>query len=106
MQRTCSIRRIPKERRVGSLPASRLIPVARTNMSDSSNVKSSSRERNAFEGNSNSIDPTFKTNANPAIDYAKHRSRSHRALIRVYNAAGNLIETHEHAGDFKESLSG
>ncbi len=24
------------------------------------------------------------------------------ALIRVYDEAGNVIETHEHAGDFKE----
>jgi len=24
------------------------------------------------------------------------------AVIRVYDAAGNLIETHEHKGDFKE----
>jgi alkylated DNA nucleotide flippase Atl1 len=23
--------------------------------------------------------------------------------FRVYDAAGNVIETHEHAGDFKES---
>ena len=30
------------------------------------------------------------------------RSRSHRAVIRVHDAAGNVIETHEHAGDFKE----
>ena len=37
-----------------------------------------------------------------AIGYAKHRSRSHHAVIRVYDEAGNLIETHEHAGDFKE----
>jgi hypothetical protein len=37
-----------------------------------------------------------------AIDYAKHRSRSCRAVIRVYNESGNVIETHEHAGDFKE----
>ncbi len=37
-----------------------------------------------------------------AIGYAKHRSRSHRAVIRVYDAAGNVIETHEHAGDFKD----
>ncbi len=29
-----------------------------------------------------------------AIDYAKHCSRSHHAVIRVYDAAGNLIETH------------
>jgi hypothetical protein len=37
-----------------------------------------------------------------AVGYAKHRSRSHHAVIRVYNAAGNVIETHEHTGDFKE----
>jgi hypothetical protein len=37
-----------------------------------------------------------------AISYAKHRSRSHEAVIRVYDAAGNVIETQEHAGDFKE----
>ena len=37
-----------------------------------------------------------------AIDCAKFRSRSHRAVIRVYDEAGNVIETHEHAGDFRE----
>jgi hypothetical protein len=37
-----------------------------------------------------------------AIDYAKCRSRSHRAVIRVFDDAGNVIETHEHTGDFKE----
>jgi len=26
----------------------------------------------------------------------------HNAVIRVYDAAGNVIETHEHVGDFKE----
>ena len=26
----------------------------------------------------------------------------HDAMIRVYDAAGNVIETHEHKGDFKE----
>jgi len=36
-----------------------------------------------------------------AIGYAMHRSRSHHAVIRVYDATGNVIETHEHAGDFK-----
>jgi hypothetical protein len=41
-------------------------------------------------------------NASDAIDYAKHNSRSHDAVIRVYDAAGNLIETHQHKGDFKE----
>ena len=42
------------------------------------------------------------TKPDDAIGYAKFRSRSHDAVIRVYDAAGNLIETHEHAGDFKE----
>jgi hypothetical protein len=37
-----------------------------------------------------------------AIGYAKFRSRSHDAVIRVYDEAGNVIETHEHVGDFKE----
>ena len=37
-----------------------------------------------------------------AIDYAKFFSRSHDAVIRVYDEAGNVIETHEYAGDFKE----
>jgi hypothetical protein len=37
-----------------------------------------------------------------AIGYAKFLSRSHDAVIRVYDEAGNVVETHEHAGDFKE----
>jgi hypothetical protein len=37
-----------------------------------------------------------------AISYAKFRSRSHDAVIRVYDVAGNVIQTHEHKGDFKE----
>jgi hypothetical protein len=37
-----------------------------------------------------------------AIGYAKHRSRSHDALIRVYDDAGNVTQMHEHAGEFKE----
>ena len=37
-----------------------------------------------------------------AIGYAKFSSRSHDAVIRVYDTAGNVIETREHKGDFKE----
>jgi hypothetical protein len=37
-----------------------------------------------------------------AIGYAKFLSRSHDAVIRVYDKAGNVLEAHEHAGDFKE----
>ena len=37
-----------------------------------------------------------------AIGYAEHRSRSHDAVIRVYDQSGNVIQTHEHARDFNE----
>jgi hypothetical protein len=38
-----------------------------------------------------------------AIGYAKFYSRSHDAVIRVYDHAGNVIdETHEHAGNLTE----
>jgi hypothetical protein len=33
--------------------------------------------------------------ASNAVDYAKFRSRSCRTVIRVYDASGNVIETHE-----------
>jgi hypothetical protein len=37
-----------------------------------------------------------------AIRYAMHSSRSHDAVSRVYDAPGNVVETHEHKGDFKD----
>jgi hypothetical protein len=33
-----------------------------------------------------------------AISNAQHRSRTHDAVIRVYDDAGNVIETHERGG--------
>ena len=42
------------------------------------------------------------TKREDAIDYAKFRSRACDAVIRVYDESGNLIETHEHKGDFRE----
>jgi hypothetical protein len=36
------------------------------------------------------------------ITYAKFYSRSHDAVIRVYDETGNVIETHENVGEFKE----
>jgi hypothetical protein len=36
-----------------------------------------------------------------AVGYAKFFSRSRDAVIRVYDEAGNVIETHEQAGKFK-----
>jgi len=40
--------------------------------------------------------------ASNAIGYASRYSRSHGAVIRVYDDAGNEIETHEQKGNFKE----
>jgi hypothetical protein len=37
-----------------------------------------------------------------SVGYAKFRSRSHDAVISVYDEAGNVIDTHEHKGEFKE----
>ena len=47
-------------------------------------------------------EPNAVTNA---IGYAQFYSRSHDAVIRVYDAAANVIETHEHKGDFKGVLT-
>jgi hypothetical protein len=40
-----------------------------------------------------------------AIGHAKFFSRSHDAVIRVYDSAGNVIETHEHAGEVQKLSS-
>ena len=37
-----------------------------------------------------------------AIGYAKHLSRSHNAVICVYDDAGSVMETDEHVGEFKD----
>lgn len=42
------------------------------------------------------------TEPDDAVSYAAFFSRSHHAVIRVYDDAGNVIQTHEHKGDFKE----
>jgi hypothetical protein len=44
-------------------------------------------------------EPNAITNA---IGYAMHRSRSHDAVIRVYDATGNLIEVLEYKANFKK----
>src|SRR5262245_44181156 len=41
-----------------------------------------------------------------AIGYAQHRSRSHDAVIRVYDDAGSVIEKHEHGGRAAPSQGG
>jgi len=42
------------------------------------------------------------TKPDDAVEYATFFSRSHHAVIHVYDDAGNVIATHEHKGDFKE----
>jgi hypothetical protein len=37
-----------------------------------------------------------------AIDHAKFFSRSHDAVVRIYDQAGNVIDSHEYAGAFKK----
>jgi hypothetical protein len=46
--------------------------------------------------------PQYRVAVSNAIDHAKFYSRSHDAVIRVYDECGNMIETHEHKGEFKE----
>ena len=36
------------------------------------------------------------------LEQSEFCSRSHNAVIRVYDAVGNVIGTHEHKGDFKD----
>jgi hypothetical protein len=38
-----------------------------------------------------------------AIEYAKHYSRAHDAVISVSDESGKLIAVHKHTGDFKET---
>jgi len=42
------------------------------------------------------------TQVSNAIGYAMHSSRSHHAVILVYDDAGSVIETPQHKADFKE----
>jgi hypothetical protein len=42
------------------------------------------------------------TKSDDAVSYAQFFSRSHDGVIRVFDDAGNVIESHEHTGDFKE----
>ena len=44
----------------------------------------------------------FNPSSVATLDYAKFFSLSRDAVIRVYDETGNVIETHEHAGEFKE----
>ena len=37
-----------------------------------------------------------------AVAYALHRSRSNDVVIRVYDAAGKIIATHEQKADFRK----
>jgi hypothetical protein len=45
------------------------------------------------------------TEVSDAVDYAKFFGRSHDAVLRVYDDAGNVIEMHEHNGDFNQTTT-
>jgi len=45
---------------------------------------------------------TGRMRSRMAIGYAEHRSRSHDAVIRVYDQAGNVIQKHEQKGHFEQ----
>jgi len=45
------------------------------------------------------------TNPDDAVDYAKFFSQSHDAVIRVYDEAGNVTETHEHRGRLQRAVA-
>jgi hypothetical protein len=60
----------------------------------------------------NRFDPTSEAlpferlwylDAGAALSYAKFYLRSHPTTIRVYDESGAVLETHESAGDFRES---
>jgi len=42
--------------------------------------------------------------AEDAIGYAKFYSRSHHAVIRVFDEAGNVVKTEDHVGNFREPM--
>ena len=54
-------------------------------------------EREKLEDFSAARGDSEPKSASHAISYAKNFSRSRDAVIRVYDAAGNVIETHEHS---------
>jgi hypothetical protein len=56
--------------------------------------------QNRFRAPRAGLSRTDRQKLNPSG--ANFFSRSHHAIIRVYDGAGNVIETHEQAGDFKE----
>jgi len=39
------------------------------------------------------------------VDHAKFYSHSHDAVIRVYDDAGNVMDTHEHKDNFKRVVN-
>jgi hypothetical protein len=51
----------------------------------------------------NTFRPVMGPNAaSNTVSYARHYSRPHNAVIRVYDDTDNVIETQEHKGEFKE----
>src|SRR5215472_2135725 len=66
-----------------------------------SSRRAGKRRKQAGNGIKVSFHLAYESRAR-AIDHARFRSRSADVVIRVYDEAGNVIETHEHKGEFKE----
>jgi hypothetical protein len=60
---------------------------------------------NRFDAPSNLLFSSVRsalTAEQDSIGNAKFRSRAHDPVVSVYDAAGNVIEAHEHKSDFKD----
>ena len=61
--------------------------------------------RSHEEGENGHVSRTRRVELRGQFDFASRNyffSRSHDAVIRVYDQAGNVFETHEHKSEFKE----
>jgi len=68
-------------------------------------ASSAARQKSGELATHDAFDPKLRRKyraIRDAISYAKFYCRSHYAVIRVYDAAGNVIDTHEHKGDFRD----
>ena len=64
-------------------------------------------DKHGFDLHSDALQysPLWYRGSNPigdAVRYARSYSRRHPVLIRVYDEAGNVTETREHKGEFRE----
>src|SRR6516162_9056479 len=78
----------------GSKPSLKTSPMARENM-----------KRATLKGIAGGSRRPFSRFLLPNSALQATAGRSHDAVTRVYDSAGNVIDTHEHKGDFKAAMS-